>query len=91
MRFLKKLAAEYGYQYDPQTASVYGKKNGYTFLLLLQGQKQYQLIFSVKKATGAMEPVETETIKQSSNAISSLQSKNYKLVCVVKSGLTLKR
>ena len=84
-----QLATELGFQYDPETSSIYGENSGYFFLLRETDTKNvFTLAISVSRDDAEEAATQLHQMVKDSSVLKSISLNQYVTTFTVKAGMT---
>ena len=84
-----QLATELGFQYDPETSSIYGENSGYFFLLSETDTKNvFSIAFSISRDDAEEAAAQLHQMVKDSSVLKSISLNQYVTTFTVKAGMT---
>ena len=84
-----QLATELGFQYDPETSSIYGENSGYFFLLSETDTKNvFSIALSVSRVDAEEAAAQLHQMVKDSSVLKSISLNQYVTTFTVKAGMT---
>ena len=84
-----QLATELGFQYDPETSSIYGENSGYFFLLSETDTKNvFSIALSVSRDDAEEAAAQLHQMVKDSSVLKSISLNQYVTTFTVKAGMT---
>ena len=84
-----QLATELGFQYDPETSSIYGENSGYFFLLSETDTKNvFSIALSVSRVDSEEAAAQLHQMVKDSSVLKSISLNQYVTTFTVKAGMT---
>ena len=84
-----QLATELGFQYDPETSSIYGENSGYFFLLSETDTKNvFSIVLSVSRDDAEEAAAQLHQMVKDSSVLKSISLNQYVTTFTVKAGMT---
>ena len=84
-----QLATELGFQYDPETSSIYGENSGYFFLMSETDTKNvFSIALSVSRDDAEEAAAQLHQMVKDSSVLKSISLNQYVTTFTVKAGMT---